>query len=133
MNGWVGTTHAKDFAAGLSNYRCYLKETDVTMPGPARTWLLIDEHELSINDGWFVVDMSNSLPFADFPATRHNNGCTFTFADGHAEAWRWKEARTMEISRMPGWLSWPPHPSLGVEDRDFGRIIQGVPEKVPIL
>src|SRR5204863_10115039 len=85
MNGWVGTIHARGFAAGLSNYRCYLKETDVTLPGPARTWLLIDEHELSINDGWFVVDMSNSRPFADFPATRHNRGYGISFLDGHAE------------------------------------------------
>jgi prepilin-type processing-associated H-X9-DG protein len=94
MNGWVGTIHARGFAAGLSNYRCYLKETDVTVPGPARTWLLIDEHELSINDGWFVVDMSNSRPFADFPATRHNRGYGLSFLDGHAEIYKLRDVRS---------------------------------------
>ena len=94
MNGWVGTIHAKGFASGLSNYRCYLKETDVTLPGPARTWLLIDEHELSINDGWFVVDMSNSRPFADFPATRHNRGYAISFLDGHSELYKLHDSRS---------------------------------------
>jgi hypothetical protein len=39
----------------------------------------------------------------------------------------------MEISRKPGWLSWPANPSLGANDRDFGRLVQAVPDKVPIF
>jgi prepilin-type N-terminal cleavage/methylation domain-containing protein/prepilin-type processing-associated H-X9-DG protein len=25
----------------------------------------------------------------NLPANRHGNACTFTFADGHSEVWRW--------------------------------------------
>jgi prepilin-type processing-associated H-X9-DG protein len=30
----------------------------------------------------------------DKPADRHNQGCNLSFADGHAERWRWKVAKT---------------------------------------
>ena len=66
MNGWIGTTRARGFAAGIQNYRAYLKESDLTLPGPSRTWMLIDEHELSINDGLLYVDMTGARAFADF-------------------------------------------------------------------
>src|SRR5262249_38393285 len=94
MNGWVGTTRATSFASGLANYRCYMKESDLTLPGPPRTWLLVDEHEQSINDGWFFVAMSNSRPFADLPATRHNRGYGISFLDGHGEIFKLHDART---------------------------------------
>jgi len=112
MNGWIGTIHAKGFGPGLSNYRCFLKEADVTLPGPARTWLLIDEHELSINDGWFVVDMSNARPFADFPATRHSRGYGLSFLDGHSQIYKLHDPRSnwpvpMNINLPPNadWLA----------------------------
>lgn len=94
MSGWIGTTRAKSFGTGNNVYRAYLKEADLTLPGPARTWILIDEHESSINDGWFVVDMGNSRPFADLPATRHNRGYGLSFCDGHAEIFKLKDSRT---------------------------------------
>lgn len=44
---------------------------------------------VGINDGIFVV-----LPppdgWCDYPATRHSNGCPFSFADGHVEYWKWQ-------------------------------------------
>src|SRR5882672_3692324 len=43
MNGWIGTDRAKKFSEALRFYRAYLKETDLTLPGPSRTWMLIDE------------------------------------------------------------------------------------------
>src|SRR6266850_4839297 len=38
MSGWVGTSRGQSFGAGLGNYRFYLKETDLTVPGSSRTW-----------------------------------------------------------------------------------------------
>jgi prepilin-type N-terminal cleavage/methylation domain-containing protein/prepilin-type processing-associated H-X9-DG protein len=96
MNGWVGTSRSQTFGgnAGLKNYRVYLKESDLTLPGPSRTWMLIDEHELSINDAWFFVDMTGARAFADFPATRHNRGYALSFCDGHAEIYKMKDSRS---------------------------------------
>jgi prepilin-type N-terminal cleavage/methylation domain-containing protein/prepilin-type processing-associated H-X9-DG protein len=94
MNGWIGTTRAKSFASGDDLYRTYMKENELTVPGPSRTWMVIDEHELGINDGWFIVDMGNSRPFADLPATRHNRGYGLSFCDGHSEIFKLKDGRT---------------------------------------
>ena len=111
MSGWIGTKRAQTFAPGNSLYLAYLKETDLTLPGPSRTWMLIDEHELSINDGWFYVDMSQQRPFADFPATRHSRGYGLSFCDGHAEIFKFHDGRSqwpvpMNINSPPNqdWL-----------------------------
>lgn len=39
----------------------------------------------------------------------------------------------MEISRKAGWIAWPANRSAGVSDRDLGRLLQIVPEQVPIF
>ncbi len=31
----------------------------------------------------------------DMPANRHNQGSTFSFADGHVERWKWKVPKTV--------------------------------------
>jgi prepilin-type processing-associated H-X9-DG protein len=76
--------HAPTFGSrGAVNYRYYLKDTAVK--SPSSTWYLIDEHEQSINDGFFWLDMTSARPFADLPATRHNRGYALSFCDGHSE------------------------------------------------
>lgn len=124
-----------------SDYRkCWHKTSQILKPGPARALVFIDEHENSIQQSTFCVNTPGFQLFGtapwdwiSFPATRHNNGCTFTFADGHAETWRWREPRTLEISRKSGWIAWPANRSTGVNDRDLGRLLQVVPEQVPIF
>jgi prepilin-type N-terminal cleavage/methylation domain-containing protein/prepilin-type processing-associated H-X9-DG protein len=127
------------------NYHsCWHKASQILHPGPARALVFIDEHEKSIQQSTFCVNApgfqlfgTSQWDWISFPATRHNNGCTFTFADGHAETWRWKEPRTMEISRMNpppwDWIAWPANASSGANDRDLGRLFQVVPVTVPIL
>lgn len=43
------------------------------LSAPSKAWVYIDEHERSINDGWFAVDMIGDRGLLDAPATRHNN------------------------------------------------------------
>jgi prepilin-type processing-associated H-X9-DG protein len=35
----------------------------------------------------------------DVPANRHNQGCSFSFADGHVEHWKWKVPMQVTVSR----------------------------------
>ena len=74
---------------GFQEYRQYLKQTQV--PRPAKTWLFVDEHPDSINDGYFINSPGNSS-WSDIPASYHNGACGFSFADGHSEIKRWKSA-----------------------------------------
>jgi len=123
-----------------SNYRnTWHKTSQIVRPGPASAFVFIDEHEKSIQQSTFAVNAMGFRLFGtaqwdwiSIPVTRHNNGGTFSFADGHAENWRWKEARTMQISAKPGWIAWPANRSTGVDDRDLGRIFKAVPDKLPV-
>jgi prepilin-type N-terminal cleavage/methylation domain-containing protein/prepilin-type processing-associated H-X9-DG protein len=112
----------------------------IRRPGPSRAFVFVDEHENSIQQSTFCISTYNynifgAPPWAwvSFPATRHGQAATLTFADGHAEAWRWKEGRTIEIGNQRRWIAWPPNPSTGPNDRDFTRFLNAVPEAVPIL
>ena len=75
----------------------------MTDPSPSKNWLLIDEREDSINDGFFVVDMLGypnapaSIMLVDFPASYHNGAAGLNFADGHSEIKKWVDARTRPI------------------------------------
>jgi len=96
MNGWVGTLKAQNDATygsvGANKFNSYLKEAELL--SSATTWYLIDEHELSINDGFFYVDMTGQRPFADMPAMRHDRAYGLAFCDGHSEIYRLLDGRT---------------------------------------
>jgi prepilin-type N-terminal cleavage/methylation domain-containing protein/prepilin-type processing-associated H-X9-DG protein len=101
MNGFVGGTDKTMWTVyGYTGYRIFLKETDFTRPGPAMTWVFVDEHPDSINDCLFGLDMPSvaTWPSAtiwdDVPASYHNGACGFSFADGHAEIHKWLDANT---------------------------------------
>ncbi len=128
-----------------SEYRnCWHKTSQILHPSLSRAFVFIDEHENSIQQSTFCLNSPGFQLFGtaqwdwiSFPATRHNNGCALSFADGHAETWRWRESRTIQISQMTpppwNWIAWPANPSSGPNDRDLGRLFQAVPEKVPIF
>ena len=86
MNSWAGSSEM-EMLEQQTGCRAFLKETDFAVPGPAGVWILIDEHAMTLSDGWFLVTMNNSEPFERFPATRHRNSYCLNFADGHAEAY----------------------------------------------
>lgn len=77
---------------GFQSYRQYLKQTQV--PRPAKTWLMIDEHPDSINDGYFINN-PNATAWQDLPASYHNGACGFSFADGHSEIKKWRSSTSV--------------------------------------
>ena len=97
MNNWVG---GPAWAASGANWVVYRKATDLTFPGPAGTFVFLDERSDSIDDGCFFVNMrgyggtSQDLRMQDFPAGYHAGSGSFGFADGHVEARRWRDPRT---------------------------------------
>jgi len=77
----------------------FVKESDIRRP--AEMWVLLDEDERSINDGFFVTDPAARVWY-DFPAIsahRHRFSYGLTFADGHSEIWRHRDPRTYEVSQ----------------------------------
>lgn len=75
----------------------YSKYSDI--PHPEDSWVLIEEDERSINDGFFVTDPYGQIWF-DFPAissARHNYSFALNFADGHSAIWRYLDPRTFQV------------------------------------
>jgi prepilin-type processing-associated H-X9-DG protein len=82
-------------------YRIFSKATELTAPGPAKTFVFIDMRPESINWGNFAISMTgfpnNPASYGfdqDLPGIFHNFGASVSFADGRAEIHRWKDART---------------------------------------
>ena len=68
-------------------------------PGPAMTFVILDERQDSINDAFFVTQMDGypdpaRTYIVDYPASYHNLAAGFAFADGHSEIRRWRDPRT---------------------------------------
>ncbi len=108
MNSWMGSRYMETFS-GQTRYRTFMQESELAMVGPAEIWVMIDEHELSIDDGWFQVTMNDSRPFASFPATRHQRGYVWNFADGHAAYCKLQNPEALASgkpvsSRNPDWV-----------------------------
>jgi prepilin-type N-terminal cleavage/methylation domain-containing protein len=83
-------------AAGFVSF--FAKDSD--LPRPSERWVIIDEDERSIDDGFFITDPSAHTWF-DFPALsrhRHNFSFSLSFGDGHSEVWRPLDPRTLQVS-----------------------------------
>ncbi len=69
------------------------------------TFVLLDERQDSINDGYFVTEMDGypnprTTKIVDYPASYHALAAGFAFADGHSEIHKWKDSRTFPALRM---------------------------------
>jgi prepilin-type processing-associated H-X9-DG protein/prepilin-type N-terminal cleavage/methylation domain-containing protein len=118
---------------GSSSYSWHTRSQIVT---PSKAAVFVDEHENSISTGTFFCNHPNSLQlfglqlwtWVSFPATRHNNGCTLSFADGHVETWHWQEPNTAAISASGPWYFGR---AAVTNDLDLQRIFGALPPQVP--
>jgi len=75
----------------------FSKEQEI--PRPAQTFVMLDEDERSINDGFFITDPTGRVWY-DFPSIsnhRHDYSFSLFFADGHADVWRFHDPRTLDV------------------------------------
>lgn len=68
------------------DFRQYLKTAD--FGNPSKTFLFLDEHPDTLNDGFFLIRLGR-YEWSNLPASFHNAGGNFSFADGHTEFHRW--------------------------------------------
>jgi prepilin-type N-terminal cleavage/methylation domain-containing protein/prepilin-type processing-associated H-X9-DG protein len=102
MNTWL---HPIALWNNTTTVVSYYKDATLINPGPANTWVFIDENPSSINDGSFICDPQINN-WIDCPASYHNNAGGIVFADGHAQIKKWRDpAVTIE------WLQKIPFPA----------------------
>ncbi len=111
MNGFVGDYPTPTNPNGLvhdnygnGQFRTFRKMSDFSRPGPSSTWVILDEHPDSINDGLFGVEMppaatwvakTGTAAWDDVPGSQHAGACGISFSDGHTEIKKWLDANTI--------------------------------------
>ena len=99
---------------GFSDIPFWKKFTEIRRPTPGQLFVFIDEHPDTLYDAQFGNPAGapywGPLWF-DMPADRHNRGACLSFADGHAERWRWRVPMTFQYlgdfpsgDQMPDYL-----------------------------
>ena len=101
MNGWL---NADAPFRGGDRYRVIRNTTEINNPGPAQTYVILDQREDRLNNAYFAVDMTGHSPrnprsyqMVDIPASYHSGAGGLSFADGHAELHLWQDPRTRPI------------------------------------
>jgi prepilin-type processing-associated H-X9-DG protein len=105
MVGDAGELSTSGFNQNNPEYTQFFKLTAI--PQPQDIFVFLDEHPDSINDGYFL-NKADKHEWIDLPASYHNGAAAFSFADGHGELHRWKDASTKP----------PPHPDAADLPRD---------------
>jgi len=101
---WLGGSNPSNMHN--NPYQTFGKTSDFQKISASTVFLMVDEDPYSINDGGFAV--SCAVPkWVDFPATFHNNGCGFSFCDGHAEIHKWRTASMRLIAPPTGQVALP--------------------------
>jgi len=78
---------------GLSDIPYWKKFSEIRQPSPSQLFVFIDEHQDTLLDSQFGNPVGNPIfppMWFDMPADRHNQGGCLSFADGHAERFRWQ-------------------------------------------
>jgi prepilin-type N-terminal cleavage/methylation domain-containing protein/prepilin-type processing-associated H-X9-DG protein len=98
MNGWMGSRYMEQQADySQRSYRTFVKDAELTAAGPARLWLFSEENEVTLDDGFFLVTMDDSSPFANRPSWRHKGAYGLNFADGHVESYTLRDPQTFKL------------------------------------
>ncbi|HXR49306.1 MAG TPA: prepilin-type N-terminal cleavage/methylation domain-containing protein [Candidatus Limnocylindrales bacterium] len=99
MNCWVGSYNQQTYGpvywspsgGNTTAYTVYIKQSTMVRPGPSKTWVLIEESPIGIDDGYFAVDPTQTTKWFNVPACLHGNASEISYADGHADARQWTD------------------------------------------
>ena len=84
---------------GLSDIPAWKKFAEIRRPIPSQLFVFIDEHPDTLYDAQFGNPAGGPYwppIWFDMPADRHNQAACLSFADGHAERWRWRAPMTFK-------------------------------------
>jgi prepilin-type N-terminal cleavage/methylation domain-containing protein len=77
----------------------FTKDSDLRQPD--RLWVMLDEDQTTISDGFFITDPTARawLRRPAISSQRHNSSLVIDFADGHAEIWRHLQNHSSDVSQ----------------------------------
>ena len=89
MNGWGGWFGDCDNASFIKN------REHISRPGSRMVFVCENPAAKGGGKGSWGIECGEERWF-DAPPIRHENGNTFSFADGHVEYWKWRDKRTTD-------------------------------------
>jgi prepilin-type N-terminal cleavage/methylation domain-containing protein/prepilin-type processing-associated H-X9-DG protein len=104
------------------------KRSEISSPAPAYRMVFIDEGAMTPDS--FAVHYNQQGPWWDDPPSRHGDGTTVSWADGHATHLKWRASETIERARESqdyyGGGGWMPSTPEGIKElEDFQRSVWG--------
>jgi prepilin-type N-terminal cleavage/methylation domain-containing protein/prepilin-type processing-associated H-X9-DG protein len=86
----------------------FIRMTQIMNPDPSLALVFVDEAANSIDNNAMGIypgtdaDLfGGKLQYWNLPTIRHNQGCIVSFADGHAENWKWRDHWVMDGNSIP--------------------------------
>ena len=74
--------------------------TDIISPGASERAVFIDFGQTPVGNDFYVHYLYPKWRWHSPPPIHHQNGGTFSMADGHVEYWRWRGKETVDMPRM---------------------------------
>jgi prepilin-type N-terminal cleavage/methylation domain-containing protein/prepilin-type processing-associated H-X9-DG protein len=111
------------------------KAAQIIDPSPVKASVFLDEDEWSIQNGAIGIEPTRTriAVYWNLPAVRHSYGCNLSFADGHAEGWRWldpfigKSSKELQARFKANPANDDSSTSTVASDRDLKRLQTTVP------
>jgi prepilin-type N-terminal cleavage/methylation domain-containing protein/prepilin-type processing-associated H-X9-DG protein len=95
VNGFMGAPSAFIYP-NSDLFKSARKLSDITAPGPSAVYVLLEEHENSINDSHFLpfkdLHQFGNQAWLDAPSGRHGNAAGLAYADGHSDIHPWLDS-----------------------------------------
>jgi len=95
------------------------KRMDIVSPGPAQRIVFLDEGRITPDS--YATHYQNER-WWDPPFVRHGDGTNVSFADGHADYWKYMGAKTLETGKLAavsGLDANPLHQMQPISEEDF--------------
>ena len=80
------------------DWRQFFQSSDPV--NPSQTFVFLDEHPDTINDGFFM-NRFNESKWGNLPGSFHDGSANLSFTDGHSEPHRWKVRGPTGTTRPP--------------------------------
>jgi prepilin-type N-terminal cleavage/methylation domain-containing protein len=118
--------------SGMQSQATFWKSSQLAGAGPAKLSVFWDEKAVdstdtsdasqnSIDNGALgIYQEKDGYGYWNVPGIQHSYGCVMSFADGHAESWKWKDPYLQTATR---WSAISKNPT----DRDAVRVVQTAP------